>query len=176
MARPLRRAVVIVTHKDSVWLKECLASLIGCKYPIRVVDGKSTFDPMGFYYGVEKKIREFVLIHDSVFIKDLKFLDTLFEIQGHVAFMPGFLSCLGKYVTEDLPPLPPQPMTKHQGVAFESGYCGHLQGHVMFPNLGDGNRFEEKNGRNNMIIENDLFIKFKGFWGPDMVTAVYGEH
>jgi hypothetical protein len=44
------------------------------------------------------------------------------------------------------------------------------------PNFIDGNHhFEIKNGRNNMVIENSWFKKFKGTWHVSMIKEEYGQ-
>lgn len=172
----VNRAIIVITYDGSPWIDECMASLEGVKYPIDKCDGGSTFDPMGFYRAVEKGYDEFVILHDTCVVKDIKLFDMLFDRPGHVAITMGFLMCLGKYVTKDLPPLPAQPGSKRQAVEFEGQYCSAIHGSVLFPDFIESNTFVDKNGRNNMIIENDYLIKYKGFWSMDMVAEVYEKN
>lgn len=167
------KVIIVITYEGSPWLEDCLKSLEGVKYPIDVCLGGSTFDPMGFYRAKEKGYDEFILLHDTCVIKDTKLIDIMFEKEGHVSLSPGFLMCLGKYVTKDLHELPPQPMTKRQAIEFEGQYCSALRGECLFTELLDSDKFEEKNGRNNMVLENDYIRKYKGFWSIEQVVEVY---
>lgn len=168
------KAIVIVSWAGSPWLGECLDS-IGDTYPVLVCDGKTTFDPMGFYYAKQHNLDEFILWHDSAIVKNPDLFELFFSIPGHVTLMKGGLMCMGKYVTTELPELPEQPMTKHQAVDFESNYMHYLPATVLFPDLTDQNKFEDKNGRKNMVIENDFFRKYKGSWSIQQINELYGE-
>lgn len=165
--------IVVVSYKGSPWIDECLKSLDGVMYPVDVVDGGSTFDPMGFYHAKKKGYKNFVLLHDTCVVKDQKLFDILFSHDEHVSLSPGFLMCMGKYRLDKLPELPPQPMTKRQAVEFEGQYCSALRGECLFPDFVDSDVFEEKNGRNNLILENEYLKKYKGFWSIEQIVEVY---
>lgn len=165
--------IVVISHKGSPWIDECLES-IG-DYPVHVIDGGDSFDPAAFYYARDRGLSEFILWHDTAMVKNREMLSLFSRTPGNVALMPGFLSCMGKYVVSTIPPLPDKPHGKHAAVRFETHYLRQIQPDtVLFPNMYDTNVFEDKNGRNNMIIENEYFKKYKGYYNLDLVNRDYG--
>lgn len=170
----MKAIVVATTRGREHWLKDCLES-IESKHPVLVVD----------HYDYELgKIRwvyenttldEFLLLQDSVVIKDPKWLDEIFDIEGSVSLStkPYFMF-LGKYVRTDLDKVDiPVVNTKLEAITFEDSWTYKYKEAAnkmtyLWPLL-DTAVFMEHHGRENMILENDHLIKYKGCWNPSMV-------
>ena len=167
------KAIILVTYKGSPWISECLDSLQGVKYPILLCinpEGKSAYDMEAFYYAQEHGVEEFIVLHDSMVIKDQSFFEEAFGRPGHVKLTPMFLMGFGKFVLKGLPPLPPKPIGKKAAVSFETHYLRKLPASSeMFPKFRDTNNFVQKHGQKRMVLENDYLIKYKGTWDPNMV-------
>lgn len=160
--------IIVVTYANSPWLSECIASLDGCIYPIYLcINPKEDcpFDTGAFYYAEKHKINEFIVLHDSMVIKDLKIIDMLFERKGNVAVYKDKLNCLGKFELKSLLPLPPKPTTKSDAVDFEIKLREKFIETLDIPLT---KRKENKNGRHNMVEESDYLIKYKGTWTGGM--------
>ncbi len=160
--------IIVVTYAGSPWLSECIASLEGCKYPIYLcINPKEDcpFDPGALFYAEEHNIKTFVVLHDSMVVKDQKVFDMLFEKEGNVAVYTDKLSCLGKFELKSLLPLPNKPNTKSNAVDFEIKLREKFDDTLgLVPNK----REENKNGRLNRVEESDYLIKYKGTWTGGM--------
>jgi len=138
----------------------------------------------GFELGALKRVleetdaEEIVLLQDSCEIKDLKLFDMMFENQNSVAISETFLSYLRKYERSVLEQMKiPETKTKTESVRnegqFNGNYMNLCQVDILFGRFGftyfEGNRFEERFGRMNLISENDYLIKYKGTWNAEMI-------
>jgi hypothetical protein len=169
------QSIIVVTYKGSPWIGECLDSLAGCKYPVHVCinpPGKSAYDPAGFYYAKEHGLEQFIIMHDTMIIKDMSFFDDAFAIEGNVSFPAvDFLMCFGKYDASLLPPLPAKPTKKMEAIMFETYYARKIpKSATLFPDFDDTHIFVHKHGKDRMVLENDYVIKYKATWHPDMVS------
>ena len=169
------KAIIVVTYPDSPWIKECIASLQKTKYPVMLCInpvGESAYDPAAFYYAQEHNIHEFIIIHDTMIIKDVSLFDEAFKHKGNIAIAPEFFMCLGKYESNHLPPLPKKPVDKSSAINFESNYCRRLPTNVTIcPEFRDSDDFIEIKGQKRMVLENKYLIKYKGCWNPEMVKG-----
>lgn len=177
-----KKAIVIgSTTKTKDWLENCLNSF-GCydKYPIIVVVND------GFELGKLKwvydhtDVDEMFLLHDTLEIKDVSMFEEAFEecqgksyaLSDHPTYMGMFL---GKYRREILDKMEiPITETKAEAVDQEELFnrrYSELEPYkvVVDPPLVNGNIFEEKFGRKNMVLENEFVKKYKGTWCRAMV-------
>lgn len=155
------KAIIVVTYKGSPWLQECIDSLDGCKYPILIChSGKGAYEMEGLYYAKQHGIKEYILLHDSMIIKDQSIFDKAFEIDGMVKIARQMN--LAKFVE---PNLPKKPINKNEAIEVECGWYMEQQAPILCPDLVDVAVFEEKHGRKNMVLENQYIKKYKGNWG-----------
>jgi hypothetical protein len=174
----MRRGIVVTTSAHtSDWLMPCLES-IGSKYPVLVVrnggglpvEGYDTvindwngFELGGIARGAER-FDEFVHLMDTCVIKDSSLFDRLFEIPGHVFLTEGGYHYMGKFVSDDLPFLPIV-SSKAEAISHELSWLNGKARTYFKPDLPVHTHvFEEKNGRRNMVLENDFIIKWKATW------------
>jgi len=166
-------SLIIVTYKNSPFLPECIDSLQGCKYPIHLCinpDKDCPYDAGAFYYAQKHGINTFIVLHDSMIIKDQTLFDIAFAIEGNVSISKQFLMCLGKFELDKMPPLPPMPITKRGAVSFEGGYMRNIiPTQTLCPDFVDRQVYIEKFGKKRMVLENQYLIKYKTTWTSDMI-------
>lgn len=183
----MKRAIIIPTHERGAhFLTDLLESLKSCKYPIIIhynTNERNEFEMGGVRIGKELGIDEFILLSDSVVIKDQAILDMFFEIEGSVSLDLNYLSYVGKYRLEVLNQLDvPDVTTKReawmQEFDFHSKYCNIEQPTKLFPGFWEHtDKYEDKHGRKNLINENEYIVKFKGCWTADHIynyERIYG--
>ena len=164
--------VVATTPGREHWLKQCLESI---KQPVLVLSD------FGFELGkihtifYKTKIDRFLLLQDSVVIKNQNIFDLLND-EGSIALTNDpvpFGMYMGVYEREVLEKIHiPLPKTKQEAIRYELEwtkiYCNHaLTLRIAFPELCDKNAKHKKVvfGRENLVLENDYLIKYKGNWG-----------
>lgn len=161
------RGIVISASEYSRPFYEDLMKSIKTDYPIYVC-WEGLGRPYGsFELGAIKKgaelFDEFVYLHDTVVIKDNSIFDKLFEIKGTVALTNNFYHYFGKYVSEDLPPIP-NVTNKEEAIHWEIRWFNKpytvFQPEMPF----HVEKFVEKYGRINMEIETPYLIKYKARW------------
>lgn len=161
------KGIVISSSEYSRPFLEDLLKSLKTDYPIYIC-WEGLGRPEGsFELGAIKKgselFDEFVYLHDTVVIKDNSLFDKLFATEGHVLFTKRGYHYFGKYVSNDLPVIP-EVTNKQEAIHWEIRWFTkphtildhELPFHVE--------RFEEKHGRINMVLENDYLIKYKGTW------------
>jgi len=183
----MNRAIIIATcTKYRPWLYNFLSTYSG-KYPLYIVhntDDRNQYDARAVIEGIDQGFDEFLVLHDTLELKDEKFLDVIFEdLAGKSVALtypnPMFMI---KYRKEDLDSLPSEVIDnlkavhdKWSAVLQEKYFCDkylrNSKATVLFPKLdmAELNRYEYKLGRLNMILENDYLKKYKGSW--DVKTA-----
>lgn len=173
------KAIIVVTYPGSPWLKDCLDSLSGTKYPVillynQPLSGK--YECEALYFAAREEIEDFVLLHDSVFVKDLPQLEDILELEGCIPFGPFPTMLIGKYslfeIEEALPEK--EPNSKTAAVAFEVSIAKKFPWQVpLYPEFSDANATDEfRNGRQNKRLECPLLVKWKGNWTPEHMQAV----
>lgn len=128
------------------------------------------------------KWEEFILLQDTIEIKDQKIFEMLFEnYQGKsVSYNPHFQMYLGKYrreILEKMLPLP-QIRTKIEAVRAEWDFTKHYRTidgdtQIFNPQFIDENfyeNWEEIFGRRNLKLEDDYIIKRKGTWSATQLS------
>ena len=176
----MTRAVVIATrpHRTN-WLADCLASLEGCPYQILILtEGNYELGKIKWVYE-HTDIDEFLFLHDTCVVKDLKLLDMVFDHVGSVSItnVPAIFGCyLGKYRREILAKVRmPDIKDKHEAVLNEGHWTDtYARLDPLTINLFDDfdqppHTHEFRHGRDNLRLENDYLIKFKGSWSADTI-------
>lgn len=187
--------LAIVTHGNSKWLPNLLKYN---NFPIDVLivwsgdKPKCNYDMLedkynGFEIGALKALmstpyNQFFLLQDSVEIKDHTFLNKAFGMKESYAlsdYPAPFGMYMGKYTREGLTRSGiqhiPTPKNKHQAVDLEVVFNNHYATRnpwiLCEEPLRDNKNgvFEEKFGRNNMILENKYIKKYKGSWSRSMI-------
>ena len=170
--------VVCTTPKREMWLKDCLES-IG-ERPVLVLSDYSYEVGKLRFLRDHTKLDKFLLLQDSVVFKDADmFYYDLSRYDGSVSinYCPRFYgSYMGVYERSVLEKIEiPEAHSKKDQVIFEctftDAYVAQLGGGVpiMYDDLRDelNKGFEERHGRTNMILENEVMIKYKGTWNWD---------
>ena len=169
---------VIGTSPDrSQWAADCLASVPGESLVVSVPGYELT----KLQWVVENTILDrFLFVQDSVIVS-AGLYDRLTAFDGSVALMsdPVPFGCyLGVYERKVLQQVGiPEIRSKREAVEAEiwwtKAYCAEAGNvPVLFPELSDRNakRQVEHHGRNNLVLENDFLLKYKGTWRHDQIV------
>jgi hypothetical protein len=178
--RKLRQFICIIHHRegDAKWLIPLLQS-INTEYPVVITNHTGSEWCMGAIQQTCQRLDydEIVFLNESMVIKDNAVWDILFKDYAGQSVMLGerFLMFFGKFRRQQVDKLTfPTVRNKIDDVLLGEGqWCRQymeLGEYVELQPLADGNRFTEKHGRTNMVLENDYFIKWKGSW--DMETLL----
>lgn len=125
----------------------------------------------------------FLFLQDSWVVKTSDFFTLLEDTQGSVALTqdPYFFGCFaGVYERTVIEQIGvPTISTKLEAVESErywhESYVAEAgEPTVLFPDLTDKNATEVRfhNGRENLILENDYIIKYKGTWRADQLSPI----
>ena len=190
METNLNGIVIATTPETQVWLKEALEHLRGVPYKIMLVGNKGWLptegdinianDWNGYELGAiehgARFFKEFVFLHDTVFVKDTSLFDKVFAKEGGVALCKNFMCYLGKYNSKVLQEIGiPRVEKKMEGaiheVQWNQKYMKADPAWSYFEEVLPINtdKFQDKNGRKNMIVENNYLIKYKATWDPSMI-------
>ena len=165
--------VVATTPGREQWLNQCLKSL-GDRSVLVLSDFTFELGKIRWMFS-NTCVDRFMLLQDSVIVKDPKFFDMAFDYPRSVAVSQCptvFGMYLGIYHRDTLAAAGmPQPKTKKEAIYYEmhwsNRYCSYEHVPVMFPEFNDHNakgKTIELFGRNNLVLENDYLIKYKGTW------------
>lgn len=124
---------------------------------------------------------EIFLLQDTLIIKDiLNFCHNAFVVaKGRPCYMQrDYKMYLCKYRREVLGQMYPFPKTptKQDAVAQEGAFnrtyfdLEWTKG-ILGQSLDDTNIFEEKYGKNRMVLENEYIIKWKATWRPELIAT-----
>ena len=165
--------VVATTPGREDWLQQCLSSI---KRPVLVLSD--------FTYELGKinwlfhntKIKRFLFLQDSVVIKNQNLFDLLDDGHGSISLtndpcMYGMY--LGIYERQILEQVEiPIPESKSEAISYEltwtESYCQKAKNvRLAFTNLNDKMATSKIMlfGRENLVLENEYLIKYKGNWG-----------
>jgi len=165
--------VIGTTPGREKWLQQCLASI---QHPVLVLSD-FTFELGKIKWVFENtKIQRFMFLQDSVVIKNQSLFDLLYKDKGSIALTndPGMYGMyLGVYERKILEMVDiPLPKSKAESIAFELSwtetYCRAARNvRLAFTDLTDSRakRKEVLFGRENLVLENEFLIKYKGNWG-----------
>ena len=175
----MKQAIIIPTHKSfNHWYINCV-NTIKTKYPLIMVintDENNQFELAAIHKAISMEIDEFVVLQDTIEIKDNDLFKILFEdYKGKSVFLnPMGQMFLNKYLLSEIKQIKlPIVTDKMSAINAETNihreYITKFKPHILFPKLVDNPKREEKLGRTNMIIENEYLKKYKGCWNPNMV-------
>jgi hypothetical protein len=169
----LNKAIVIATTNGrEEWLKDCLESLKDYKtHPIIVLNQYEwEIGKIKWIYD-HTDLDEFIFLQDSVIIKDISWIDVVFNLTGHSVSLcePPFTMYMGKFTREGLSKLEmPLIRTKKEAVFYEANWCSEYARlndySVLWTDLVDNPSREFHHGRENMVLENPYIKKYKGTW------------
>ena len=154
------------------WLSECSASIN--REHIAVVN---TGFELGKIDWVIKntKAKRFLFLQDSWVIKDDSFWELLENEEGSVCLTadPYYYGCYAGIYERRVIEQIGIPVIESKLDAIENEIAWHKdyvriagEPKVLFPDLTDKNATKtvEKNGRTNLVLENDYLVKYKGTW------------
>lgn len=171
----VRKGVIVCTHENNknTWLKDCLKSLKGIDIDIYTNTNENNhYEGGAIIYGYEN-YDEFWIIPDTVIVKDTaKLLECLDDTGTSYSAGPWFISCVAKLRREVLDKIGicDPPNSKKEAIFVEIKYLREVYqnaepNHIVLDNaFNDGDLFEDKHGRTNMLLESDTFKKYKGTW------------
>lgn len=181
----MKQAIVICTHEyREHWCKNLLDTLKGLRYPVFLfinTKKRDRFELGAIKHAYKQGFDEFVLLQDSVEVKDIYLFDMLFKSNKGWAMSlcnhPYHFGCyLGKYRLETLKELEiPEVKNKLEAVEQEEVFTRNYVSKEkkfkpLFVNFGTNTTvFVEKFGEKRMVLENPYFIKYKGTWNRDMI-------
>lgn len=160
--------VVIGTHPDrAAWLEDCLTSIRATSSKRRkiLIHETGGYEPAAIRTGCATFDR-FVYLQDSVTILHPDFWEAIDAsepawLAGHP---PMFLAI---YDTATVAPLlPVGPVDKGEAIRLESHLPSVLPMPTLWPDVTDATalRREDKHGRDNLVLGNQYFLKWKGTW------------
>lgn len=177
----MKQAIIIGTSDGREdWVKECGDSCDNPKYPVVVVHNNG-FELSHISKAYDLGYDEFLYLHDTCLVKNIKLFDMLFEEQKGQSVALSDHPCifgmyLGKYKREALKGMElPIVYSKLQAINYEEtwtrDYIMRPEAHVVLltPPLHDGSNFVTIRGKQYMKLENDYIIKYKGTWNRSMI-------
>lgn len=172
----MSKAIVIATYNGREdWLRDCLESLAGYSvYPTLTINEPYELGVIKWIYE-HTDLEEFILLQDSVRVKQYGWLDEVFAHDGSVSMShQQYFMYLGKYTRKGLSKLEiPKVQTKRESIRHEDEWTSHyarLNDTTTLWPLQDTDIFEERHGRRNMVLENNHIVKYKGTWHPNMIS------
>lgn len=169
--------VIATTPGREQWLQQCLASI---EQPVLVLsDFTFELGKINWIFN-STKIERFMFLQDSVVIKNQNLFDLLLKDKGSIALtndpcMYGmYLGVYERHILEKIEI--PIPKTKAESIAYElswtDNYCKAARNvRLAFTDFSDSRstRKQVLFGRENLVLENDFLIKYKGNWGQQVV-------
>jgi len=177
--RNMQKGIVIGSqkHREKTWLRELLDSLKGNqKYPVEV-NFTDKFELASIKWALKHtNWDEFLFLPDSTIVSDLSFLDKVFDKQFEgrsvsICREPGiggmYMMKYRREILEKLPipDVPNKRMAVYWEMVFHAYYGGIENVVVLFPEVKHTNIIIKKHGRENMVIGNKYFMRYKGDWG-----------
>lgn len=150
------------------WLNDCLTSIRATTKRRRVFVHRTGGYELAALRAGTTRFKKFLYLHDSVEILHKDFWETI------DAALPSWLfgaphMYLAVYNTSDLISAlaeAPQTLTKADSIAWESELGTRIRYPILWPDVIDTTgRYEERHGRTNLVLENELIRKWKGNWG-----------
>lgn len=179
----MKKAIVIGSFVGSPWLAECVQSMPK-DVPLIVVC-RPFYETGAIKWTHENTcLDEFLFLPDTVFAKKHDWIYTALAAEGRGVSVIGsqYSAFIGKYRRVILDRMHTRPhqfiyaRNKHEAIPeWSVQEYAALEGSgliTLWPRsaegLDDGPKREFKNGRLNMVIENEHLVKYKGSWGPEM--------
>jgi hypothetical protein len=164
--------VIGTTPNREQWLAQCLKSI---QNPVLILsDFTYELGKINWVYN-NTNIERFMFLQDSVVIKDNQIFELLNE-KGSIALTNDpapYGMYMGIYERKILSQINiPLPKSKEESIKCEiswtTDYCRMAKNvRIAFPDLTDKNATKKEIlfGRENLVLENDFLIKYKGNWG-----------
>ena len=168
--------VIATTPGRENWLAQCLTSITK---PVMVLsDFTFELGKINWLFN-NTNLERFFFLQDSVVIKDERVFELL-DDNASIALSsdPSIYGMyLGIYEREHLAKIDiPIPKSKREAIDYEMSwtakYCQAAKNvRIAFPDLADRNATKKEIvfGRENLVLENDFLIKYKGNWGQLVV-------
>jgi len=183
----MSQIIILVTNDKnledkemSLFIMEQFKKIIKTKYDYVLY--KNDYNNSKFELGALKDVYkdfdydELFVLQDSIEIKDITVFDKIFEEhKGRSVFCnPKGQMYLNKYRKEGLDKLEISvPTNKKESIQYEHEFNDKYKKLdtpiILFPDFVDTDKKEIRFGRNNMIIENEYFKKYKGCWDEKMI-------
>ena len=166
--------VIGTTPNRENWLAQCLKSI---QRPVLILsDFNYELGKINWLYN-NTSIERFMFLQDSIVIKDNNIFDLLNET-GSIALTNDpapYGMYMGIYERKVLAQINiPMPQSKKESIEFEmfwtAEYCKMAENvRIAFPDLADKNATKKEVlfDRENLVLENDFIIKYKGNWGQN---------
>jgi len=179
--------VIGTTPEREIWLKNLLSSMGKIS---AVILSDYTFELGKIKFILEQtKIKKFLFLQDSIVFKDVeRFYYDISKFDGSVSvnnFPTHYGSYMGVYERKILNKIKiPKIINKEESVYYEVAFnnkylkLASYNVPVLYPEFKDNlnSGFEFVNGRKNLIIENDILIKYKGTWSIDQLNKKNWEN
>lgn len=180
----MKQAIVIPTVPNKTEeLQNLFGSLNGFdEYPV-IILADYTYELGKVKFMVENTdFDEFFLLQHSCEIKDTKLFDILFQdyLGKSVSLNEEFSSYLFKYRRDillqmDIPTIDSKLESIRQERNFHREYCKIEMPKFLFDDFVGMNKYEEKFGRKNQIMENEYIKKYKGTWDLSQLGLTHEE-
>lgn len=158
-------------------------TLYGVSYPIAIHENTQDndgFELAAIKHAFDEGIDEFVLLQDSIEIKDKNLFDMVFSLKSFSVSLcnyPYYFGCyLGKYRLKTLEKITiSQIKTKSDAVEYEQVFTRQYVANepnlnIFFPGFGvNTGKIVMKLGEKRMVLENNYYTKYKGTWHRDMI-------
>lgn len=161
----LETPVVVGSFPDSPWLADCLRTI-----PARrdvTVHRTGGYEISALRTALRYYDR-FLFLQDSTEVLHPEFWDII-DGTSRTWLFGGPPMYLGVYDRNELElaiPDAPESMNKALSIAWEGELPKRLGYPTLWPEVNDATgRFEERHGRNNLVLENKWLRKWKGSWG-----------
>lgn len=165
--------VVATTPGREKWLAQCITSLFARDVLVVSLEHGYELGKIQWVYE-HTDIERFLFLQDSVEVLSDGFWARLNEFDGSVALLSDpdkYGSYMGVYERSilqycDWPDVSGKADSIAHEIMWTRDYCARAGDiPVMFPELRDAAGFEtERFGRNNLVLENQYFRKWKGTW------------
>jgi len=166
--------VIATTPGREMWVKDCMES-VGRDCLVVSQGGKYSYELGKIKYVLEKtNIDRFLFLQDTVIIKDKKLLEICEQQPKSVIFTYPAGCYLGVYCRDTLMKTGiPEVNSKVDSVHYENAWIDQYRKNepnipvLFFVDDGEGvrNGIKEKYGRQNIVVGNQFYEKWKGDWG-----------
>ena len=164
--------VVATAPGRLAWADQCVLGLLGRDVIVLELDAGYELAKLRWVYE-NTGLDRFLFLQDSAEVLSKGFWARLSEHPGSVGIMgdPAPFGCyMGVYERRFLDLMDwPETLTKDDSIRQEVLWCSRYAevsgASVLFPELRDSAGFEREHlGRNNLVLENEHFRKWKGTW------------
>lgn len=168
------QSIVVATTPNSPWLADCLASIGVPDYPLLILSDFSWEMGKIRFIMEHTDISEFFFVQDTSIIKDTSIFKLAFDYPHSFAMSNQFKMFIGKYQRRYVEQCEIwTPTNKKESVLSESNF--HWEYLRADPDtqicdnpLDDPPEsewvIEDKNGRRNLVVENQYIKKWKSTW------------